>query len=95
MPKNKIAQKVGLPRITTQQDAEIWIRLLLEKSTNKHAATNGKSVGAVLKYLETGELTFYFRYERWQFVIKRCDENPGQFVIKTIIWLDDRTYSRL
>ena len=94
MGKKKRRQKVGLPHIASDQEAEFWIQFLLEKSTPEHAATAEKNVDAILKYLESGELTFYFRYERWQFVIKRCDENPSQFIIKTIMWLDDSIYSR-
>jgi len=88
-------QSVGLPIISTHPQAEYWIRFFLERSTAEHAATNGKNVDAILKYLKTGEATFFLRYKRWQFVIKQCTENPDRFVVKTVIWLDDWFYSRI
>lgn len=94
-PWKKIPKIVGLPIIRTHQEAEFWIRVLLNKSTSERAATNGRNVDEILKYLRTGELNFFFRYEHWQFVIKRCEENPEQFIIKTIMWLDENIYSRL
>lgn len=94
-PWKKIPKIVGLPIISTRQEAEFWIHLFLERSTAENAATNGKNIDSILKYLKTRELSFYLRYQRWQFVIKRCDENPAQFIIKTVIWLDEGIYSRL
>lgn len=93
--EERLQKKVGVPRIKNRHEAEIWMRQLLEKSTDEQAATNGKSIDAVLKYLKTGEFTFFLRCNRWQFIIKRCDEDNSQFVVKTVIWLNDNIYGKI
>lgn len=73
------------------EQAKALIRKLLYYSTHENASWGGLGAQAIFKYQEE---TFYLRNERWQFRIIRNKENPDEFILKTVVWLDDKKYQK-
>ena len=69
---------------------EPLIRKLLHYSTHENASYKGQAVQAIFNYQEE---TYYLRNGRWQFRITRSKERPENFILKTIVWLNDYKYS--
>ena len=72
--------------------AKALIRKLMHYSTHENASWKGQGAQAIFKY-GYGEETFYLRNGRWQFRITHSKEGPENFVLKTIVWLNDYRYS--
>ncbi len=89
---NKIG---GVPFITSYEEAERWIRDLLNRATAQNAVTKTHSVYEVLDYLKTGERTYFLHTGRWQFVIAQDADSPDHYILKTAIWLDKHKYERM
>ncbi|MBU6141772.1 hypothetical protein KGO95_01465 [Patescibacteria group bacterium] len=93
--EKKMLSVIGAPRLATYEEADQWIRRLLNEATAHNAITKTRGVDAVLAYLRTNERVFYLRAGHWQFVITPHNERRGFYAIKTVLWLDDRIYQRL
>ena len=71
-------------------EAEKMLRSLLMKADHKNAVSKVKRVKSIIDYKEE---QFFFRKDRWQFIVARAKEDPSIFILRTVIWLDPRSYS--
>ena len=69
--------------------ARVEIQKLLANAAYKNAASPHKRLDTIRKY---GEQQYFFRNGHWQFVVAHDKENLGNFILKTIIWLNEAQY---
>lgn len=71
------------------EDARSEIRNLLTDSTHINAID---AVAKVKSIIDHGE-SYFFRCQRWQFVLKRDRLNPNRFLMITVIYLTEKEYN--
>jgi hypothetical protein len=81
------AQKQKIP--ANYREAETMIRNLLLQASHEKAIGQADRVRALIDHKEE---TFYFRFVHWQFRIIRSPKNRDAFILKTVVWLNEKAY---
>lgn len=81
------AQKQKIPG--NYREAETMIRDFLLRASHEKAIGPVERVRALIDHKEE---TFYFRIGHWQFRIIRSPKDFRTFILKTVVWLNERHY---
>ena len=79
----------GLRSPITYEKIKSELRGWLNGSTHKNAIDSVSRVKVIINHGES----YFFRCQRWRFVIQRDKLTPDKFVLVTVIYLDPREYN--
>lgn len=107
LSEKKIVEKLGAPVPPDPKAARASLTALFNMSDHHKASTSLERLNQIYKIIEaermerlggrpTGEPpAYYFRYQRWQFRVVRDRDNPENFIMITVVWLNDNKYGRI